>query len=78
MSHCQIHTPKHYFEQVIQALEKYLQLWPRSQHKPILMSLNEHQAPSKGSFWTPGLRTKDSESPKVSYVCYFLSSLLFP
>lgn len=49
MSHCQIHTPKHCFEQVIQALEKYLQIWPRGQHKPILMSLSTKHLPKEAS-----------------------------
>lgn len=49
MSHCQIHTPKHYFEQVMQALGNYLQIWPRGPHKPILMSLSTKRLPKEAS-----------------------------
>lgn len=58
VSRGQMRIPKHHVKQVNQALKKYLQIWWHGQHKPPLMSLDKHQAPSTGSCWTPGLGSR--------------------
>lgn len=60
MSHSQIQAPKHYREQVIQALKKkYLQIWQCSQHKPIHLPQEVSRHVGGGG----AFKTKDSESP---------------